>query len=421
VPATRQTDSSAITAPDIALSGVGCRMHMLSSPPNLMADRTIFHVDMDAFYASVEVRERPELRGRPVIVGGTHQRGVVSTASYEARKFGVHSAMPMARAIRICPQAVVLPVRMHVYAQVSEQIMQILGAFSPLVEPLSLDEAFLDMTGTEGLHGSALQAARAIKTRIREVTRLTASVGVACNKFLAKLASDLDKPDGLTVVPRGREIEFIAPLPVRRLWGVGPRTASHLEASGLLTIGDIACADPTQLARRLGPSLARHILALAHARDDRPVVPWHDARSIGSEETFERDIRGKDRVLPVLRRHSDRVARRLRARRLVAGAVRVKVRYSRTFRLATREGPLPQPSDDSETLMRAAVPLLDRFDWREPIRLVGLAAADLRDQASPMQPDMFDHARARKQSMLEHTLDALRERFGDSIIRKGCG
>jgi len=413
---------SSIAAPALAPPGDrATHARAIVAPPSRMADRTIFHVDMDAFFASVEVRDRPELRGRPVIVGGTHRRGVVSTASYEARGFGVHSAMPMAHAIRLCPQAVVLPVRMHVYAEVSEQIMQILGSFSPLVEPLSLDEAFLDMTGTETLHGPALQAARAIKTRIREVTGLTASVGVACNKFLAKLASDLDKPDGLTVVPRGREAAFIAPLPIRRLWGVGPRTASELEAGGLRTIGDIACADPAQLARRLGPSLARHILALAHARDDRPVIPWHDARSVGSEETFERDIRGKDSVIPVLRRHADRVARRLRAQQLVAGAVRVKVRYRRTFCLATREGPLPEPSDDSETLMRAAVLLLERFDWREPVRLVGLAASDLRTQASPMQPDLFDHARARKQSTLEHTLDALRERFGDGIIRKGGG
>ncbi len=374
---------------------------------------------MDAFYAAVEVRDRPELRGRPVIVGGPNRRGVVSTASYEARAFGVHSAMPMAQAVRLCPQAVVLPVRMHVYSAVSDQIMEVMQSFSPLVEPLSLDEAFLDMTGTEALHGPPLDAARAIKRRIREVTGLTASVGVASNKFLAKLASDLEKPDGMTVVPRGREAQFIAPLPLKRLWGVGPRTASQLEVLGLHTIGDIARADERWLAARLGPSSAAHLSSLARAVDDRPVIPWHDAKSIGSEETLDRDIRGRDKVVPILRRHCDRVARRLREAHLFAGAVRVKVRYSRGFRLATREAPLPEPSDDSDTLIRTAVSLLDRLDLDDPMRLVGVAAADLRDESAPVQTDLFNHARAVKQSKIEHTLDTLRERFGSAVIRKG--
>ena len=374
-------------------------------------------MDMDAFYAAVEVRDHPELKGKPVIVGGPNRRGVVSTASYEARTFGVHSAMPMAQAMRQCPQAIVMPVRMDVYASVSDQIMAVLGEFSPLVEPLSLDEAFLDMTGTEALLGPAAAVGQRIKDRVRRKTQLTASVGIACNKFLAKLASDLEKPNGLTIVPRGSETAFIAPLPIKRLWGVGPKTASILEAAGLRTIGEVARAEPSRLRTVLGANLANHLIELSHAQDDRPVVPWHDPKSIGSERTLDQDIRGRQAVLPVLREQCERVAQRMRAEHLVAGAVRVKIRWSRTFRLATREASLRIPSDDSGTLFTTAASLLDKFELDEPIRLVGAAAADLRGTSAPQQGDLFEHSGAVKRSKLEHTLDAIRDRYGEVIQR----
>jgi DNA polymerase IV len=379
--------------------------------------RTIFHVDMDAFYASIEQRDRPELRGRPVIVGGPTKRGVVSTASYEARLYGVHSAMPMAEAIRRCPQAVVVPVRMSHYVEVSRQLMEVMRRFSPLVEPLSLDEAFLDMTGTEELHGAVSITARAIKDQIAEATSLTCSVGVADNKFLAKIASDLDKPDAVTIVPHGEGKVFIDRLPIRRLWGVGPRTAERLQSLELATIGDVARADTLALTRLVGEAQAAHLQALARGEDDRPVVPDREAKSIGSEETLAEDIRGKAEVSVVLRRHCDRVAERLRAAGLTAGMVRVKVRYSQTFRLATREARLSEPCDDSRTLRKAAVALLDKLDVSKSIRLVGVAAAQLDGAQSPKQGDLFEHKTTEKHSRLEHTLDSIRERFGDIIKR----
>jgi DNA polymerase-4 len=380
-------------------------------------DRIIFHVDMDAFYAAVEQRDHPELRGKPVIVGGPNRRGVVSTASYEARVFGVHSAMPMAEALRRCPRAVVMPVRMSHYVAISRQLMEVLESFSPLVEPLSLDEAFLDMTGTELLHGASTDAAHRIKRRILEATELTCSVGVADNKFLAKLASDLDKPDGVTVVPHGGGAAFIAPLSIRRLWGVGPRTAEQLERVGCKTIGDVSRVQGRWLAAALGASHAEHLQSLARGEDDRPVVPDREAKSIGSEETLDLDITGDRAVSALVRRHCDRVAHRLRAAGLTARGVRVKVRYTRGFRLVTREAALPEPCDDSRTLRRTALELLRKMDLGEPIRLVGVAAAHLDRAGAPLQADLFAHKEAEKHSRLEHTLDSIRDRFGDVIRR----
>jgi DNA polymerase-4 len=382
----------------------------MAGPP-----RIVLHVDMDAFYASIEQRDDPALAGRPVIVGGPRRRGVVSTASYEARPFGVHSAMPMSQALRLCPDAVVRAPRMGAYAEVSREIMAVLAGFSPLVEPLSLDEAFLDMTGCERLFGPPDRMARSIKDAIRERTELTASVGIGGNKFLAKLASDLDKPDGLTWVPFGTPAEFIAPLPVRRLWGVGPRVAERLAGLGLETIGQVARADRALLERELGASLAAHLQALADARDDRPVEADHDRRSIGAEVTLAHDIRGRVDVERVLRRQCERAARGLRSEGLVARAVRVKLRLSRGFRLVSRQGALPVGCDDSASLFVAASGLLDRFDLDDPIRLVGVAAFALEDRASPRQLELFGESRAEERSRLEHAVDDIRERFGDKI------
>ncbi len=378
--------------------------------------RVILHVDMDAFFAAIEQRDDPGLRGKPVIVGGSRTRGVVSTASYEARPFGVHSALPMAQAVRRCPQAIVLPVRMACYAAVSRQIMAVMEEFSPLVEPLSLDEAFLDMTGAERLFGPPKAMAQAIKARIFEATELTASVGIARNKFLAKLASDLDKPDGITLVPFGQERAFIAPLPVGKLWGVGPKAAARLEALGLTSIGAVAEADPAWLRLELG-SLGDHIHALSRAEDLREVVVGRERKSVGSERTLDEDISGREAVEQHLRRACERIARELRRKEIRACGVRVKLRYSQGFQLATRDAHLPQACDDSATLFATARALLDRLELDAPIRLVGAAATDLTEPGQPVQVDLFAGARASKHGTLERTLDAIRDRFGDKIQR----
>lgn len=381
--------------------------------------RVILHMDMDAFYAAIEQRDHPELRGQPVIVGGSRKRGVVSTASYEARPFGVHSAMPMSQAIRLCPQACVVPVRMEVYSAVSRQIMDILDGYSPLVEPLSLDEAFLDMTGAERLFGPPERMAEAIRADIRAATGLTGSVGIASNKFLAKLASDLNKPDGITLVPFGAERAFIAPLPVRRLWGVGPKAAARLEALGLFSIGQVAAADPGWLRLELG-SLGDHIGALSRAEDQREVVCGRERKSIGSERTFETDLRGRRPVEVQLRRQCERVAQDLRRKGIRARSVRVKLRYSATFQLATRDAALPMACDDSDSLFSTARRLLDRLELDAPIRLVGAAAFDLTEPGQPVQGDLFAGPRALKHVRLERTLDAIQERFGDCVSRGEC-
>lgn len=381
-----------------------------------MAPRIVFHLDMDAFYASVEQHDCPELRGRPVLVGGPLRRGVVSTASYEARPFGVHSAMPMAEALRRCPQAIVVPVRMARYVEVSRSIREVMDRFSPFVEPLSLDEAFLDMTGSEALFGPPDVAARRLKDEVRTATDgLTCSVGIAANKFLAKIASDLHKPDGLTVVPAGEEAAFLAPLPIQRLWGVGPKTAARIEAMGLHTIGDLARADPARLRRRFG-NQGDHLRALSLGLDDRPVDPGHDRKSVGSEQTLAEDVRGRPAVERLLRDHAERVARDLRQAGLKARGARVKVRYQEGFVLATRDHRQDTPFDDSATLFAMCRDLLDRLDLDRPMRLVGVAAFDLVAPGDAVQGGLFEPEPERR-SRVEHALDALRAKFGDKVGR----
>jgi DNA polymerase IV len=379
--------------------------------------RLIFHVDMDAFYASVEQRDRPELRGQPVIVGGGKKRGVVAAASYEVREFGVHSAMPMARAMRLCPQAVVIRPRMAHYAEASQEIMAVLDDYSPLVEPLSLDEAFLDMTGTKGLFGEPLEAAGAIKADIAEATGgLSCSVGIAPNKFLAKLASDLDKPDGITFIVHGSERKTLAPMSVRKIWGVGDKTAKKLESRGLHTIGDIDAADLVRLSDIVGERSARRLKRLARGEDDRPVVSDRERKSVGAEVTLTEDIRGRRQVEKHLREQCERVARALRKKGLRAESARVKVRYTETFQLRTRQGPLPAPCDDSRTLFATTRRLLDSLELDAPIRLVGAAAFDLVGEDDVVQLGLFGKER-KENTHLEKTLDAIRDKFGDKIGR----
>jgi DNA polymerase-4 len=379
---------------------------------------TILHVDMDAFYAAIEQRDRPELRAQPVIVGGTGNRGVVSAASYEARPFGVHSALPMSIARRLCPDAVFLPVRMSHYALVARQIRDLLSSFTPLVEPLSLDEAFLDVRGCEGLFGSAPAMARQIKERIRAELGLTASVGVAVNKFLAKLASDLGKPDGLVVVPPEGVVAFLAPLPVSRLWGVGTRAEKRLHALGLQTVGRLAAQPEQVLVEHFGEN-GRHLWQLAHGQDDRPVVPDREAKSISTETTFPRDIASREHLRSWLLDLVEQLARRLRQERLRTRTVELKVR-SADFRTRTRALTLSAATDLTDALWQAAAALFERTVSRDllPLRLLGVAASQLtRDRV--VQGDLFDEGKPARQGALDRAVDAIRTQFGSAAIRRG--
>jgi DNA polymerase-4 len=360
---------------------------------------TILHVDMDAFYASVEQRDHPELRGKPVIVGGSaERRGVVSAASYEARRFGVHSAMPTVTARRLCPDGVFLPVRMAHYAQISRQIREILLSFTPLVEPLSLDEAFLDVHGCEGLFGPGPEIARKIKERIRAETELVASVGVAPNKFLAKLAGDLGKPDGLTVVPADHVTEFLAPLPVGRLWGVGAKAEKRLHALGVRTVGQLAALPEDVLASHFGES-GRHLWELAHGRDDRAVVPDREAKSISSETTFAHDLDDADTLRGILLDQVEQVARRLRQHGLRARTIDLKLRSS-DFRTRNRSLSLADPSDVTDEIWQAASTLFERALTPDvlPVRLLGVGATKLTSSTA-VQRSLFDDDRQRQRAV----------------------
>jgi DNA polymerase-4 len=376
------------------------------------APRAVVHVDMDAFYAAVEQRDRPELRGRPVIVGADPRgRGVVSAASYEARVFGVRSAMPISRAYRLCPHGVYLPVDMPKYARVSSEIMAILADFSPLVEPVSVDEAFVDLTGTGTLWGPPAEAVRRIKSRIRETTQLTASAGLATNKFVAKVASDLHKPDGLVIVAPGEEAAFLTPLPIERLWGVGKVTARELAQLGVRTIGQLQRLPAEVLAARLGPH-GPGLRALALGQDDRPVEPLASPKSIGAEETFERDCRDAARLEATLRGQAERVARELRAERLAACRVTLKLRWA-DFRTLTRSH-TGDPTQDGLELYRRTATLLARQRLVQPVRLIGLSASALRPEARGQLP-LLDPAVVRRER-LARAVDRITIRFGRSAI-----
>ena len=376
--------------------------------------RIILHMDMDAYFAAIEELDNPQLRGKPVIIGGRARRGVVSTANYVARRFGVHSAMPIWKAESLCPRGIFLPVRMERYVEISRQIMGLLDSFSPLVEPLSIDEAFLDMTGAEGLFGTPEQMALSVKEKVRETTGLTCSVGVASNMFLAKLASDLNKPDGITLIPFGKERQFIAPLPVRKLWGVGPRTGEQLELYGLRTIGDVAKIGPEWLRQWFG-AFGDHIYGLACGEDARAVECDGEQKSIGAERTLSEDIRGREQVQEKLKSLCREVARELRCGGKRAASIRVKIRYSKGFRTTTRDGKLLTACDDSATLYAGVQRLLDRLALDEPIRLVGVTAFDLLEPGRMAQNDLFLQRGVERRSRLEHTMDQIRKKFGDKI------
>ncbi len=399
-------------------------------------EKEIIHLDMDAFYASVEVLDNPSLKGKPVIVGGGMKRGVVSAASYEARKFGVHSSIPMAKARRLCSHGVFLPVRMERYKEVSDRVFGIFRRYTPLVEPVSLDEAFLDITASVRLFGPPEEIARKIRAEVRAETGLTVSAGFASSKFVAKIASDMNKPDGLTVVPRGKEQEFLGPLQVGRLWGVGEATRSALAEMGVQTIGDLAGVPEEAVVRKLGKH-GGHLHRLAHGIDDREVEPEREIKSMGREETFDEDLL---EILALRRELLDiatRTAARLRGHRLKGRTVTLKVKYS-DFRLVTREVTFPHGIDDGGEIFRQALTLLEKTEaGKKPIRLLGIYLSNFggepgRDEGSgqislfghrpqpgfpaPRAPGVRDSARTAK---LNEAVDRIRGKYGEKGARPG--
>ena len=387
--------------------------------------RTIVHMDLDAFFASVEQLDRPELRGRPVIVGGTSGRGVVCAASYEARRFGVRSAIPTARALRLCPEGIFLPPRFDRYSELSDRVFGIFRRYTPLVEGLSLDEAFLDVTASRALHGSGVDVARAIKRSVREECGLAVSAGVAEVKFAAKIATDVGKPDGLVEVPRGGTAAFLAPLPIGRLWGVGPVTERALRRIGAVTIGDLTRLPGAAIAAVVGGSAAQHLRALAAGDDPREVTPDEEAKSVGAEDTFGEDLAGRDLLSRELLSQAVRVGRRMRASGVEGDVVTLKIKYA-DFTLVTRRTTLAVPTDDDRTIFQAARRQLDRVELARPIRLTGISVSGLVPAgagvpAAAGQLGLFAAApaedpEAARRRALNAAVDALRDRFGDAAV-----
>ena len=346
--------------------------------------RAIVHLDLDAFYAAVEVLENPGLAGKPVLIGGRPgERGVVATASYPARAFGVHSAMPMARALALCPQAIVLPARHKLYREYSRRVMAILHQTSPLVEQISIDEAYLDLTDQIAAWNDAVEIARRLQARVKDQVGLSASLGVATNKLVAKVASDRDKPGGLTVVRPGEEAAFLAPLPARVLWGVGPVTAQRLAEMGVETVGALARLPEQELCARFGKHGAE-MAQRARGTDERPVVTEHERKSVSQERTFAHDLHEPDALRRELWQLSQGVAQRLKRAEMAAGTVAIKLRYA-DFTTLTRQMSLAVPTDDEQAIYRAARTLLRRA-WQRgrPVRLLGVAGRDLSPPAGQL-------------------------------------
>ncbi len=375
--------------------------------------RVVVHADMDAFYASVEQLDNPELRGKPVLVGPKSERGVVLTASYEARPFKVGSAMPVAIARRRCPQGIFVPPRFDRYKELSERIMRVFADFSPSVEAISLDEAFVDMSGAAEIFGTPMQIAQELQRRVFEVTGgLTASVGVSVTKYVAKVASGYKKPNGITIVPRDEVVDWLAPQDVSRLWGAGPKTQTKLRAHGYHTIGDVAAADEEVLRRQLG-SMGLRFFDLANGRDVRRVARRHAAKSLSSDRTLARDVSDVAEIRRHLQRSADRVAKRLRAKGYRARGVRIKLKTS-DFVSMTRQRTIAA-SDLSSDFYAAAVELLDALGHAGPFRLVGLGAFDLIKEEVPQQIGLFDE---QSTSALEHVMDAVNAKFGDGAVHR---
>jgi len=380
----------------------------------------IIHLDMDAFFASVEVRERPELVGQPVVVGGsTSGRGVVAAANYEARKYGVYSAMPMANALRLCRDLVCLPVNMSLYSQVSKQIHEIFYRYTPEIEPLSLDEAFLDVTASESLFGTAAEIAMQIKADIKRECHLVASAGVASNKFVAKIASDIDKPDGFVVVNPEEVQAFLDPLPIKRIWGVGKKTEQQLHRHSINTIYDVRTQSPDWLSQQFG-KLGEHIFRLANGLDKREVVSDSKAKSISSETTFSSDIQDKEVLLAVLSQLSEQVAVRLRDKNIKGKNVSIKIRFH-DFKTITRSKTLSAGTFQTKQLWQTVKALLLDVIQLDPIavRLLGVSVSGFSEQAS-LQAELFlqDSSKDVKQNTLDVLSDEINSRFGQSKIHR---
>jgi len=381
--------------------------------------KNIIHLDMDAFYPSVEVLDNPELRGKPVIVGGSKERGVVSSASYEARKFGVHSAQPMATAMRLCPKGIVLPTRMARYQEVSEQVFEIFPLFTPLVEPLSIDEAFLDVTGSTRLFGSAVEIAKKIKKMVVEKTGLTISAGLAPSKFVAKVASDMEKPDGLTVVTADKVREFLDPLPIKKMWGAGKVTQKALARLSIHTFKDLRQTSLELLEKEFGKH-GSHMHQLAWGIDQRDVVTLHDVKSVGHELTYSADILDLEPARRELLSLANRVARRMRRKGLEGKTITLKVKYS-DFKLITRSVTVHHSTNDSAAIYANVCRLLEKTGvGKRPVRLLGISLSNLADSDAGRQLSLFSQEEAsEKRKELNKTADSIFEKFGNKGIRPG--
>ncbi|MBA4394326.1 MAG: DNA polymerase IV [Desulfobacca sp.] len=380
--------------------------------------KQIIHLDMDAFYASVEMLDNPAIKGKPVIVGGPRQRGVVSAASYEARKFGVHSALPMATALRLCPQGIFLPVRMARYKEVSDQIFEVFLRYTPLVEPLSLDEAFLDVTASIKLFGPAEDIAARIKQLVREEIGLTVSAGVGPSKLVAKIASDLNKPDGLTIVSEGNVRQFLTPLPIEKLWGIGKVTQKDLSLLNVKTIGDLSRLPKDLLQRRFGQQ-GLQLYFLSKGIDDREVQPDRKVKSLGREETFGEDILDKEKARKEILRLSLRVSKRLRRHGVGGKTISLKVTYNNFFRIS-RSVTLPAATDDGRKVYRHCLDLLEKTEiGKRPIRLLGIYLSQLAKPGEGQMSLFGPNNGFIKGSQLNRALDTIQGKYGDQTILPG--
>ena len=381
--------------------------------------RQIIHVDMDAFYASVEQLDNPELKGKPVVVGGSaERRGVVAAASYAVRKFGVHSAMPMSQALRLCPNAIVMPVRMKRYVEISHKIHEMFSRYTPQIEPISLDEAFLDVTGSIQLFGSAENIGQKIKDEIKDELGLAASVGIAPNKFLAKLASDLEKPDGFVVITEQTRQEILDPLSISKIWGVGKVTEKALRTAGISTIKQLREARPKYLKSILG-NQASDILSLAQGIDNRAVESVRVAKSISSEHTFAVDIADKDILLSVLLWQVEEVAHRLRKGRFEAKTITLKLRYG-NFETITRSSTIGKATNVTEILWQKAKAVFLKWHKKSagPLRLLGFGTSGLIVEGTG-QKELFVNKEEEKQKRLDKAFDKIKDRYGDDAVRRG--
>lgn len=376
--------------------------------------RWIMHVDMDAFFASVEQRDDPALQGKPVIVGGKSRRSVVATASYEARAFGVHSAMPLSQAKRLCPHGCFVAPRFEAYREASDAIHQVMLHYADAYEPISLDEAFLDISGMGSQYPTLGAIGRAIKEEIRSAVHLTASVGIAPNKFLAKMASDMNKPDGLCIIPYGREQEVLAPLPVRRLWGVGSVTEKKLLVAGFRTIADIQEAAPEKLSALLG-NQGPLLKALSLGIDERPIISSRQVKSVGDESTYEYDLTDRPTIDREIAIHSDIVAQRLRRHDLAARTISLKIRFA-SFKTIMRSLSLEEGTNLQETIDSACQTLLSRIPLTEGIRLIGVTASNL---GAPLSiPSLFSD-KEEKRARAARAMDSIQQKYGRKALRKG--